>query len=65
MLEPAVPLPKPFRASHLPYKRCVGAVFGSGGVPAETLYETAVAPLVAGLFEGISATAFAYGQTGW
>ncbi|KAK9828050.1 hypothetical protein WJX81_004872 [Elliptochloris bilobata] len=37
---------------------------GEGGEPSETLYKTSVAPLVAGLFEGISATVFAYGQTG-
>ena len=40
------------------------AVFGSGGLPSNTLYQQCVSPLVEGLFKGYNATVFAYGQTG-
>lgn len=41
------------------------AVFGgTGGKQSASMYELVVAPLVAGLFEGVSGTVFAYGQTG-
>lgn len=36
-------------------------VYGGSGAPFEELYPSSVAPLVDGLFEGYSATAFAYG----
>ena len=36
-------------------------VYGGSGAPFEDLYPISVAPLVADLFEGYSATAFAYG----
>lgn len=36
-------------------------VYGGKGAPFEELYTASVAPLVDGLFEGFSATAFAYG----
>lgn len=39
-------------------------VYGAKGAPFEKLYPTSVAPLVDGLFEGFSATAFAYGALG-
>ena len=52
-----------------PAQRCQNplccAVFGGAdGEPSAKLYETAVAPLVGGLFDGTSATVWAYGQTG-
>ena len=36
-------------------------VYGGSGAPFEDLYPSSVAPLVDGMFEGYSATAFAYG----
>ncbi|KAL5984966.1 Kinesin-like protein KIN-4C [Asimina triloba] len=39
-------------------------VFGSGGSPVSTVYDTCVAPLVDSLFHGYNATVLAYGQTG-